>query len=91
MHRKGSCVVVILHIYQKYAFIFIIMELLLFEEIKDQSFNTKNTRSGEMDKYIFETYKNSVIPNGRNNYQTASGMDLGKCVCIHHPYVHYRI
>ena len=48
----------------------------LYGKIKNQSHTAKNIRSGEMVSRIFETYKNSVIPHGRNIYQTSSDMAM---------------
>ena len=45
---------------------------MVFEELKDQSFNFQNIRSGEKVYLIYETYKNTVIPYGRHIYAKTS-------------------
>ena len=37
---------------------------------------------------LFDTYKNSMIPHGRNIYLTESYIEMEKCVHIHHPIMH---
>ena len=44
--------------------------------INDLSQNAQNRRSGEKANYLFETYKNSVIPHGRHIYAKSSDMDM---------------
>ena len=44
------------------------------KKLKYQSHNTQNRNSGEIASYIFETYKNSVIPHGFHIHNTVSEM-----------------
>ena len=39
---------------------------------KYQSQNDQNIRSGEKENFIYETYKNTVIPYGRHIYEKVS-------------------
>ena len=43
-------------------------------KLKYQSCNTNKRSSGEITNFLFETYKNSVIPHGKNIFKAASGM-----------------
>ena len=52
------------------------MVLYLPKNIKYQSRNAQNRRSGEMDSHIFETYKNYVMPHDFNIHQTAYEMAM---------------
>ena len=52
------------------------MAEFLFKEIKHQSQNEQNIKSGEMANRLFETYKNSVMMHGRHSYQTESAMAM---------------
>ena len=45
------------------------------KKIKDQSQNTQSRRSSKKAHYIYETYKNTVIPHGRHIYAKAPGME----------------
>ena len=40
-----------------------------------------------MDNFLFDTYKNSVIPHGRHIYATASDMSMAT-ICAYRPYQH---
>ena len=42
--------------------------------MKDKSQNSQSRRSGEKSHYIYETYKNTVLPHGRHIYAKASDM-----------------
>ena len=44
------------------------------EKLKDQIQNSQNRRSRGKANRIYETYKNKVMPYGRNSYAKASGM-----------------
>ena len=45
------------------------------KELKDKIQNNQSRRSREKEYHIHETYKNTVIPNGRHIYAKASGME----------------
>ena len=57
-------------------------DVCFFWKIKDHSCNAQNRRSGENPNHLFETYKNSVIPHGKNVFQTAPGMVMIK-LCVY--------
>ena len=57
------------------------------KKLKDQSHNVQNRRSDEMANCIFETYKTSVIPHGRNSYQTTYNITMAK-KCAYPPSQH---
>ena len=44
----------------------------VFEKLKDKSCNAQNIRYGETANHLFETYKNTVTPHGKNMFQTDS-------------------
>ena len=48
----------------------------VFEKIKGQICNAQNRRSGEMSNSIFETYKNMIMPHGKNMFKIASDMAM---------------
>ena len=48
------------------------------KKIKDQIQNSQNRRSGEKANFIYETYKNTVIPHGRHIYAKSSDMAKAK-------------
>ena len=50
----------------------------LLKILKDKSCNEKNRRSGETDNNLFETYKNYVMQNGKNIFNTESDMAMAK-------------
>ena len=45
-----------------------------FKELKDQSQNDQKKGLGKKQISIYETYKNTVIPHGRDIYAKSSGM-----------------
>ena len=45
-----------------------------FKKLKDLIQNTQNRRYGEKENNIYETYKNTVMPHGRNIYAKAYDM-----------------
>ena len=59
-------------------------------KINDISQNAQNTRSGEMDNHLFETYKNSMTPHGRHIYATAAAMAMDT-MCAYPPSQHELI
>ena len=59
----------------------------LFKETKIPNKNAENIGSGEMDNWLFETYKNSVMPHGNHSYQTESDMAM-ETICEYPPYQH---
>ena len=63
------------------------------KHLKDISNNAQNRRYGEISSCIFETYKNSVQPNGCHIYNTAVDMAMEKmCTCTskHHRLPHFK-
>ena len=44
------------------------------KNIKYQSQNAQNRRSGEKENFIYVTYKNTVMPHGRHIYAKVSDM-----------------
>ena len=44
------------------------------KKIKDKIQNAQNIRSGEKSHHIYETYKNTVMPHGRNIYAKSADM-----------------
>ena len=54
------------------------MEGDLYEKHKDQSYNAKNRRSGEISNYLFETYKNSAMLHVKHLFKIAYEMSLEK-------------
>ena len=48
------------------------------KKLKYQSQNAKNRRSGEKSHHIYETYKNTLMPHGRNIYAKSSDMAKAK-------------
>ena len=51
------------------------------KKLKDLSQNSQKIRSGEKANHIYETYKNTVMPHGRNIYTKAYDMAKEKNVC----------
>ena len=45
------------------------------KKLKDKIQNAQSRRSGEKSYYIYETYKNTMIPHGRHIYAKASDME----------------
>ena len=45
------------------------------KKLKDRSQNSQSRRSSEKSHYIYETYKNIVMPHGRHIYAKASDME----------------
>ena len=52
------------------------MAWTLFEKLKYKSCNAKKRRSVEMLNHIFDTYKNYVMPHGKNMFKTEYDMDM---------------
>ena len=57
-----------LHIFQNYAVIITIVARLLFKKTQGSHPKCTKQSSGEKQIHIFETYKNTVIPYGRQIY-----------------------
>ena len=55
---------------------------MVFEKLKYQSQNSQNRRSGKKENYIYETYKNTVMPHGRHIYAKASDMKKAT-ICVY--------
>ena len=58
------------------------------KKLKYISQNAQKRRSVEIENRLFEMYKNSLIPHGRNIKETEYEMVMGKCVPIHHISMH---
>ena len=71
-----------LHICEDNALVIIFITLDLFEKLKYQSCNTQNRRSYELENIIFDTYKNSVMPHGKNIVKTESDTNMAT-VCAY--------
>ena len=62
-------------------------------KIKDKSQNDQSRRSGEKAHYIYETYKNTVIPHGCHIYSKESAMaNATMCAYLHsnHALPHWK-
>ena len=46
----------------------------VLKKLKDQSCYVQDRRSGKMSNCLFDKYKNSVMPHGKNMFQTESEM-----------------
>ena len=57
------------------------------KNLKDLSQNTHNRRSSEMDNYLFEKYKNSVMPHSPYVYATSYDISRDK-ICAYPPSQH---
>ena len=71
-----------LHICQEHTFLITVMARSLFKKIKYYSQNAQNRRSGEKANLIYETYKNTVMPNGRHIYAKAYDMEKAT-MCVY--------
>ena len=54
------------------------------KKLKDLIQNAQNRRSGEKTNHIYETYKNTVMPNGRHIYAKAYDMAKAKMCANSH-------
>ena len=57
------------------------------KQLKHQSHNAQNRRSGKKESFIFETYNNSVRSHGFHIHNTAANMDMETmctCTSAHH-------
>ena len=70
----------VLYIWQMHAFVIIIKTWEFYKKLKDQVYNTQKRRYGKMDFYLFEKYKNTVIPHDKHMFQIASDMEIWKKV-----------
>ena len=65
-------------------------ELLLSWKLKYQIQNDQNRRSGKKENCIYETYKNTVMPNGRHIYAKAFDVESIQCVHILRLIMHFH-
>ena len=57
------------------------------KNLNNPSKNPQKRRSIEKDNHLFDTYKNSAMPNGHHVYQKAYAMDMDT-MCAYPPYQH---
>ena len=63
------------------------------KHLKDKTRNVQNRRSRKISMIIFETYKNSVQPNGYHIYNIATDMTtvtIFPCTSKHHGLLHWK-
>ena len=63
------------------------------KKLKYQIHNAQNKRSGELENYVFEIYKNYVRPHGCNIHNTATEMEMETmCTCnyTHNGLLHWK-
>ena len=58
------------------------MAISLLKKLKDLRQNPQNRKYGEKSNSIYETYKNTVMPHGRNIYAKTYDISKSHNVCI---------
>ena len=66
----------VLYIFQEYELSTFIIEWLLYKKLKYQNKTPHKRRSGELEVYTYETYKNDLMMHINHIYKTAPDMAI---------------